>query len=93
MGLKALALHMDNPSSVLDTGNQPLRAIKSWGPGMVQNKSQKTWKSFLKMLTLTNPGFPNHGSCKGNIITLNRSHLHFKVALNLMLLGNFIKFN
>lgn len=30
------------------------------------------------------PAFPNHGY-KGNIVILNRSHLHFEVILNLKL--------
>lgn len=36
--------------------------------------------------------FPNHGY-KGNIIILNRSHLHSEVILNLKLVGDLIKFN
>lgn len=39
------------------------------------------------------PAFSNHGRSEGNIIILNRSHLHFEVALNLKLLGDLIKFH
>lgn len=53
----------------------------------------KALVSVLKTFKSDRPAFPSHGSCKGNIIILNRNHLHFEPTLNLKLLGDLIKFN
>lgn len=53
----------------------------------------KALVSLLKIFKSDRPAFPSHGSYKGNIIILNRNHLHFELTLNLKLLGDLIKFN
>ena len=63
------------------------------GLSLEMHSETKALVSLLKIFKSDRPAFPSHGSYKGNIIILNRNHLHFELTLNLKLLGDLIKFN